>query len=181
MPLEGKNINAHTFNTGRNAPKVMIVAGEASGDLHGASLVGEMLKINHALNFYGIGGSRMKEAGVELLANAAEIAVVGVTEVISKLGYFLKIIKKLKNAFDELKPVLVILIDFPDFNLNIVARAAKKRKIKIFYYISPQVWAGRKGRIDQIKNLVEKMAVILPFEVDNFFYLINSSFAPGPD
>jgi lipid-A-disaccharide synthase len=168
MPLEGKNINAHTFNTGRNAPKVMIVAGEASGDLHGASLVGEMLKMNPALNFYGIGGSRMKEAGVELLANAAEIAVVGLTEVISKLGNFFKIIKRLKNSLDELKPILVILIDFPDFNLNIVARAAKKRKIKIFYYISPQVWAWRKGRIDQIKKLVDKMAVILPFEVDTY-------------
>ena len=168
MPLEGKNINAHTFKTGRNAPKVMIVAGEASGDLHGASLVGEMLKMNPALNFYGIGGSRMKEAGVELLANAAEIAVVGLTEVISKLGNFFKIIKRLKNSLDELKPILVILIDFPDFNLNIVARAAKKRKIKIFYYISPQVWAWRKGRIDQIKKLVDKMAVILPFEVDTY-------------
>ncbi len=168
MRLEESNINARTFKAGRHAPKVMIIAGEASGDLHGASLVGEMLKIKPVLNFYGIGGSRMKEAGVEILANAAEIAVVGLTEVISKLGNFLKIIKKLKNTFDELKPVLVILIDFPDFNLNIVARAAKKRKIKIFYYISPQVWAWRKGRIDQIKKLVDKMAVILPFEVDTY-------------
>lgn len=168
MPLEGININVQTFKAGRRAPKVMIIAGEASGDMHGASLVGEMLKIKPALNFYGIGGNRMKEAGVELLANAAEIAVVGLTEVISKLGNFLKIIKKLKNTFDELKPALVILIDFPDFNLNIVARAAKKRKIKIFYYISPQVWAWRKGRIDQIKKLVDKMAVILPFEVDTY-------------
>lgn len=168
MPLEENNINAQAFKAGRHAPKVMIVAGEASGDLHGASLVGEMLKMKPALNFYGIGGSRMKEAGVELLANAAEIAVVGLTEVISKLGNFLKIIRKLKNSLDELKPALVILIDFPDFNLNFVARAAKKRNIKIFYYISPQVWAWRGGRIDQIKRLVDKMAVILPFEVDTY-------------
>ena len=146
----------------------MIVAGEVSGDLHGASLVREMLEMNPALHFYGIGGSKMKEAGVKLLAHAADIAVVGVTEVFSKIGNFVKIIQKIRKSLDQLKPDLVILIDFPDFNLNIVARAAKRRHIKIFYYISPQVWAWRGGRIDQIKRLVDKMAVILPFEVDTY-------------
>jgi lipid-A-disaccharide synthase len=168
MSPEENNTNAQAFNAGRQGTNVMIVAGEASGDLHGAGLVGKMLEIKPTLNFYGIGGSKMREVGVELLANAADIAVVGVTEVFSKIGNFVKIIKKLKISLDELKPALVILIDFPDFNLNIVARAAKKRKIKVFYYISPQVWAWRKGRINQIKKLVDKMAVILPFEVDTY-------------
>jgi len=144
----------------------MIVAGEASGDLHGAFLVREMLSINPGLHFYGIGGNRMQAAGVKLLAHAADIAVVGLTEVLSKAFHIIKIMQKIKKSLDRLKPDLVILIDFPDFNLNIVARAAKKRNLKIFYYISPQVWAWREGRVEQIKRLVDKMAVILPFEVD---------------
>ena len=149
-----------------NKKNIFIVAGEASGDMYGADLVKEMLKINSDLKFYGIGGRKLKEAGIELIADAAQISVVGLTEVFSKLSNFFKVIKKLKNNLDALDPVLVILIDFPDFNLNIVARQAKKRNIKVFYYISPQVWAWREGRIKQIKRLVNKMAVILPFEVD---------------
>ena len=145
---------------------VMIVAGEASGDLHGAMLVREMRQINPAVDFHGVGGAKMKEAGVRLLADAADIGVVGVTEVFSKIGTFIKIISDIKKSMDRLKPALVILIDFPDFNLNIVAKAAKKRGIRVFYYISPQVWAWREGRVKQIKKLVDKMAVILPFEVD---------------
>ena len=146
----------------------MIVAGEASGDMHGASLVREMLKIDPSLIFYGIGGNKMQEAGVKLLVNAAQTAVVGLTEVISKFGTLFRIIRQVKKSLDEMKPELVILIDYPDFNLNFVAPAAKKRNIKIFYYISPQVWAWRKSRINKIKRLVDKMAVILPFEVDTY-------------
>ncbi|HPV72844.1 MAG TPA: lipid-A-disaccharide synthase [Smithellaceae bacterium] len=149
-----------------HAPKVMIVAGEASGDLHGALLVREMLAVNPTLHFFGIGGNRMQEAGVKLLAHAADVAVVGVSEVFSKTAAFLRIIAKMRKSMDRLKPSLVILIDFPDFNLNIAARAARKRGIRIFYYISPQVWAWREGRVKQIKKLVDQMAVILPFEVD---------------
>jgi lipid-A-disaccharide synthase len=108
----------------------------------------------------------MQEAGVKLLAHAADIAVVGVSEVFSKTAAFLRIIAKMRKSMDRLKPSLVILIDFPDFNLNIAARAARKRGIRIFYYISPQVWAWREGRVKQIKKLVDQMAVILPFEVD---------------
>ncbi len=146
--------------------KVMIVAGEASGDLHGSLLVREMLAVNPGLHFYGIGGNKMKEAGVKLLAHAADIGVVGATEVFAKIGTFIQIIRKVSRSMDQFRPDLVVLIDFPDFNLNIVARAAKKRNIRIFYYISPQVWAWRKGRIEQIKKLIDRMAVILPFEVD---------------
>ena len=149
-----------------HASRVMIIAGEASGDLHGSFLVREMLSINPALHFYGIGGNKMQDAGVELLAHASDIAVVGITEVFSKIGTFLKVIARIRKSMDQLKPDLVILIDFPDFNLNIVARAAKKRNLKIFYYISPQVWAWREGRVEQIKKLVDRMAVILPFEMD---------------
>jgi lipid-A-disaccharide synthase len=161
MPLENKKQNA-------KSKTIMIIAGEASGDMHGASLVREMLRIDPSLNFYGIGGNRMQDAGVKLLVNAAETAVVGLTEVISKFGTLFRIIRQVKKSLDEMKPELVILIDYPDFNLNFVAPAAKKRNIKIFYYISPQVWAWRKSRINKIKRLVDKMAVILPFEVDTY-------------
>jgi lipid-A-disaccharide synthase len=146
---------------------IMIVAGEASGDMHGANLVREMLNLDPALNFYGIGGNRLREEGVELLANASDMAVVGLTEVVSKLGSILKIMGMMKRSLDERRPDLVILIDYPDFNIPL-AKAARKRGIKVFYYISPQVWAWRKSRIGQIKKTVSKMAVILPFEVETY-------------
>jgi lipid-A-disaccharide synthase len=146
---------------------IMIVAGEASGDMHGANLVREMLKVDPALNFYGIGGKKLKDEGVHILADASDMAVVGLTEVISKLRSILKIMGMMKRSLDERRPDLVILIDYPDFNLSL-AKAAKKRGIKVFYYISPQVWAWRKSRIGQIKKTVNKMAVILPFEVDTY-------------
>jgi lipid-A-disaccharide synthase len=166
MSVEQSKIKKKRASSPGHAPKVLIVAGEASGDLHGSFLVREMLNINPALHFYGIGGNKMRKAGVKLLAHAADIAVVGVFEVFSKIGNIIKIRQKIKKSLDQLKPDLVILIDFPDFNLNIVARAAKKKGVKIFYYISPQVWAWREGRVEQIKRLVDKMTVILPFEVD---------------
>jgi lipid-A-disaccharide synthase len=149
------------------AKTVMIIAGEASGDMHGASLVEEMLKIDPTINFYGIGGRRLDKAGVKLLANVSEMAVVGFTEVFSKLGTFVKIMNSMKKSLDEFKPDLVILIDFAGFNLRL-AKAVHKKGIKIFYYVSPQVWASRKGRINKIKKYVNKMAVILPFEVDTY-------------
>lgn len=153
-------------NSDRNKT-IMIIAGEASGDMHGARLVREMLNINPALSFYGIGGKKMREEGVELFADASEMAVVGLTEAVSKLGSILTTMTKMKKTLDERKPDLVILIDYPDFNLSI-AKAASAKGIKVLYYISPQVWAWRQGRIRQIKKTVTKMAVILPFEVETY-------------
>jgi lipid-A-disaccharide synthase len=142
---------------------IMIIAGEASGDLHGSNLVRAMLERDASLVFYGMGGERLKSAGAQLVAHAADMAVVGLTEVFSKLGMILKVMRQLKASLKTKKPDLVILIDYPDFNLPL-AKAAKKQGIKVFYYISPQVWAWRKGRINQIRKVVDKMAVILPFE-----------------
>jgi lipid-A-disaccharide synthase len=151
----------------KKSKTIMIVAGEASGDMHGAHLIDQMLKREPTLKFYGIGGKKMKAAGVELLADASEMAVVGLTEVLSKLRQILKIMATMKKSMDERRPDLVVLIDYPDFNLPL-AKAAQKRGIKVFYYISPQVWAWRKGRIRQIKKTVTRMAVILPFEVETY-------------
>src|SRR5664279_2815071 len=135
MPPEEKMLITKKSIEDKKTKTVMIVAGEASGDMHGASLVREMLRIDPSLNFYGIGGNKMQDAGVKLLINAAETAVVGLTEVVSKFGTLFRIIRQVKKSLDEIKPELVILIDYPDFNLNFVAPAAKKRNIKIFYYI----------------------------------------------
>ena len=167
MSLEEKSPVKTIKALSKKNKTIMIVAGEASGDMHGANLVREMLNLDPMLNFYGIGGNRLRKEGVELLANASDMAVVGLTEVVSKLGSILKIMGMMKRSLDERRPDLVILIDYPDFNIPL-AKAAKKRGIKVFYYISPQVWAWRKSRIGQIKKTVSKMAVILPFEVETY-------------
>ena len=146
-----------------NPRKIMIVAGEQSGDLHGSNLVKAMHRIDPTLLFYGIGGRKMKDAGVELMANSDDMAVVGLTEVAGKLGMILGVMRRMKQALKERKPALLILIDYPDFNL-LLGKAAKKSGVRIFYYISPQIWAWRKGRISKIRKIVDKMAVILPFE-----------------
>ena len=109
----------------------------------------------------------MRTEGVELLADAADMAVVGLTEVFLKLGTILRVMRRLKASLTKDRPDLVILIDYPDFNLSL-ARAARRRGIKVLYYISPQVWAWRKGRIETIRKSVDRMAVILPFE-ENFY------------
>lgn len=142
---------------------VLIVAGEASGDLHGSNLVREMRRIDPGLNFKGIGGRRMAGAGVRILANASDMAVVGLTEVASRLKLIVENFFSLKRLLREEKPGLVILIDYPDFNLPL-AKAARKEGLRVFYYISPQVWAWRTGRIGRLKRDVDRMAVILPFE-----------------
>ena len=143
--------------------KVMIIAGEASGDLHGARVVEAMCQRAPDLFFFGIGGEALKAAGVKILVEAATLSVVGITEVFAKLPNLLRGMRCAKRALQQLKPDLLILIDFPDFNLH-VAAAAKKAKIPVLYYISPQIWAWRTGRVKKIGSLVDHVAVILPFE-----------------
>ena len=142
---------------------VMIIAGEASGDLHGTRLVSAMRKRNKTLYFCGIGGQALKDAGVKILVDASELAVVGITEAFSKMPNLLKGMAVAKKTLKTLHPDLLILIDFPDFNLS-VASTAKKLGIPVLYYISPQIWAWRPGRVRKIGKLVDHMAVILPFE-----------------
>ncbi len=141
----------------------MIIAGEASGDLHGAALVKAMLKKNPVLSFSGIGGEHLKDAGVYLLADASTLSVVGITEVFSRLSGIFKAMAAVKNFLRTRRPDLVILIDFPDFNLHI-AGTAKRLNIPVLYYISPQIWAWRRGRVKKIRKRVSHIAVILPFE-----------------
>ncbi len=142
---------------------IMIIAGEASGDLHGAKLVEAMRAKNSSLFFCGIGGNALKAAGVRILVDASELAVVGITEVLSKASRILKGIGLTKRLLKSLKPDLLILIDFPGFNLH-VAATAKKLDVPVLYYISPQIWAWRPGRVRKIGQRVDHVAVILPFE-----------------
>jgi len=160
--------------------QIMIVAGEASGDLHGGNLVQAIHRIDPEIKFYGIGGRKLRAAGIELTAEAAEMAVVGLTEVASKLRFILKVMSQLKASLKKDRPDLLILIDYPDFNLPL-AKAAKKYGVKVLYYISPQVWAWRRGRIAKIKKVVDRMAVILPFEDDLYKEAgVDSTFVGHP-
>lgn len=143
---------------------VMLIAGEASGDLHGANVV-KALKKKNGLKFIGIGSKALRKEGVRIVMDSHELSVVGITEVFSKLPHILKGIRTAKKAISQFRPDLLILVDFPDFNL-FIAGIAKRMGIPILYYISPQVWAWRAGRVKKIRRLVDHMAVILPFEAD---------------
>jgi len=145
-----------------------MVAGEASGDLHGANLVRAMKRLNPDIAVAGIGGKKMEEAGVEILVPCSDMAVVGVTEVFLRLTTIVRAHLTLRSILKNSPPDLLILIDYPDFNINL-ARTAKHYGVPVLYYISPQVWAWRRGRVRKIAGRVDRMAVILPFEKE--FYL----------
>ena len=147
--------------------KILIIAGEASGDLHGSGVVKALLRFSSDVQVYGVGGGNMRQAGAEMLIDSSRLAVVGITEVLGKLGNLVRVYRQLKKFIKTNPPALLILIDFPDFNLPL-ARVAKGRGVPVLYYISPQVWAWRSGRVKKIAERVHKMAVILPFEVPIF-------------
>ncbi len=144
---------------------VMIITGEASGDLHASKLVKALRKRGRNLFFCGIGGQALKDEKVRILVNASALAAVGITESFKKIPGILKKLAFVKMYIKNLRPDLLILLDFPEFNLN-VASTAKKNGIPVLYYISPQFWAWRPGRINKIKKRVNHVAVILPFEED---------------
>ncbi len=143
--------------------KIMIVTGEASGDLHGANLVRSLLGKDSTLQFCGMGGTELAALGVEILYDAAKVSVVGIFEVFSHLKDIWQAQLVLRRRLVEDPPDLLILIDLPDFNLHL-AKKAKKIGIPVFYYISPQIWAWRSGRVKTMKARVDKIGVILPFE-----------------
>ncbi len=148
----------------RVGPKrVLIIAGEASGDVHGANLVRALHSIAPEVQFYGIGGACLKSVGTKLLFHNSELAVVGIVEVLTKLRSIYTALGRVKRSLAEGNLDLAILIDFPDFNLH-VANYLKKRGVPVLYYVSPQIWAWRGWRIRKIRRLVDRMVVILPFE-----------------
>lgn len=146
---------------------VMIIAGEASGDMYGARLVEEAHRLDSSVRFFGIGGQAMRTAGVETLVDSREMAVMGFVEVVAHFGVIYRAFRLMESLLKREKPELLILIDYPGFNLRL-AEKAKKAGVKVLYFITPQVWAWHASRARKIARLVDHAAVILPFEVPIF-------------
>ena len=142
---------------------ILIIAGENSGEKYGADLVHQFKKLHPAFTFFGIGGKQMAAEGVEILFSINDLGVVGGFEVLSHLPRIKKIFNRIKNEVKQRQPVASVLIDSPDFNLRL-AKKLKKQSIPVLYYISPTVWAWRRGRLKTIKKTIEKMMLIFPFE-----------------
>ena len=143
----------------------MIVAGEASGDRHGASLAQALTRLNPEIAFemFGSGGDEMRAAGVETLVDAREVGIIGVPEIARAIGKLYRAYRALLDAARSRRPAAIVLIDWPDFNMKL-ARKLHRDGFKIIYYISPQVWAWRRYRVRAIRRDVDRMLVILPFE-----------------
>lgn len=144
---------------------ILIVAGESSGDRHAAGLVRAFKGLDPSVRFFGTGGPALEGEGVELLASIKDLALVGVFEVLSSLPRVKRIFNHIVEECEARRPAAAVLVDSPDFNLRL-AKALKKRGIPILYYISPTVWAWRRGRLKTIKANVDKMLLIFPFETE---------------
>jgi lipid-A-disaccharide synthase len=159
---------------------ILISAGEASGDMYGAQLIEALRQRNRSIECFGAGGDRMRAAGCELIVDAKDLAVVGITEILSHLPKILRLYRKLIRAADEKRPALAIVIDSPAFNWR-VARQMHKRGIPVVYYVCPQFWAWRQGRVKLLRKYVDKALVIFPFEEK--FYRdrgVNATFVGHP-
>ena len=147
--------------------KYYIIAGEASGDLHGSNLIKELKKLDDAADIRCWGGDLMQQAGAHLVKHYRDLAFMGFAEVVKNLGTILKNLKFCKKDILQFKPDALILIDYPGFNLRI-AKWAKQQGLKVIYYISPQVWAWKENRVKEMKKDIDKMIVIIPFEKEYF-------------
>src|SRR5713226_7180509 len=145
--------------------KLAIVAGEASGDLHASEVVRELKHLDPTLQTFGIGGDLLAREGMRILHHAREMGIVGLFNVVRHLGMFRRILNELTETIAREKPDAVMLVDYPDFNLRL-AKRCKAMGLRVIYYISPQVWAWRRGRVKQIARVVDRMLVIFPFEED---------------
>ncbi|MGH8004923.1 MAG: lipid-A-disaccharide synthase [Limisphaerales bacterium] len=146
-------------------PEVFISAGEASGDFLAGALAQEMKKIRPDLNFFGLGGPSLRAAGMPTCYDINELGVVGFWEVAKKIRFFRQVFSKVKTELEKKKPDLVLLVDYPGMNLKI-AQLAKSLGLKVGYFVSPQFWAWKEGRVEAVKKYVDRMVVIFPFEVE---------------
>ena len=147
-----------------SAPTIMLAAGEASGDLHGAAVCRGLKGLAPACRLVGMGGARMAAAGMELLVDVTASAVVGGSEALSRLPVLYRALHRLRAALEEApRPAALVLIDFPEFNLRL-ARAARRVGVPVVYFIPPQVWAWRRGRVRTIRRLVSLVLAVFPFE-----------------
>src|SRR5579872_4312806 len=156
MPCQGECLyNAHL--------RILISAGEASGEMYGAQLIEALKGRDPSLDFFGVGGERMRAAGCNTVVDAKDLSVVGITEILSHLPKIYGLYRHLIAEAGRRKPDLAIVIDSPAFNWR-VAREMKKRGIPVVYYVAPQFWAWRQGRVRLLRNFVDKAFVIFPFE-----------------
>ena len=146
--------------------KIFIIAGEASGDSHAGEAVRKLKKLNSGIQIYGIGGSSLEKQGVELLFHYREVNYIGFTAVLKNLSAIKKRLREAVGKVRELEPDIIILVDFPGFNIRFAEEVRKFYNGKIVYYISPQVWAWHKERVKKIKRVADEMLVVFPFEVD---------------
>src|SRR5712691_3102822 len=145
--------------------KLAIVAGEASGDLHASEVVRELKRLDPSLQTFGIGGDLLAREGMHILRHAREMGIVGLFNVLRHLRMFKAALKEMTETIAREKPDAVMLVDYPDFNLRL-AKRCKAMGLRVIYYISPQVWAWRRGRVKQIARVVDRLLVIFPFEED---------------
>ncbi len=158
----------------------MLVVGEASGDVHGAHLVTALHRQHPRLKIFGVAGEQLQQTAFEALFNVSQLTGMGLVELAGNVKNIWRAYTLLRDALKQRRPDLLILIDFPDFNLRL-ARVAKSLAIPVLYYISPQIWAWRRGRVRQIAKSVDRMAVVFPFEVE--FYQrhgVNVTFVGHP-
>jgi lipid-A-disaccharide synthase len=160
--------------------KFLIIAGEPSGDRHGADLVAALKELNPDASFYGIGGEEMAREGVELLYHLEQMAFLGFAEIIKHLPFIFKVLGNLKRWMADNKPAAVILIDYPGFNLRL-ARIASRIDVPVVYYICPQLWAWGRNRVEKMRRFVDLLLVIFKFEEDFYReYNIPSKFVGHP-
>ncbi len=144
--------------------KLLLVAGEASGDLHAANLLLALRRLDPAVEAHGVGGERLRAAGLECIARSEELSVMGLAEVLNELPRLLALSRRVRRAAVALRPDVAVLVDSPDFNLPL-ARALRRAGIPVLVYVSPQLWAWRAGRVRRIRRDVRRVLCILPFEV----------------
>ena len=147
--------------------KYYIIAGEASGDLHGSNLIRELRQLDTAAEIRAWGGDQMQAAGANIVKHYRDLAFMGFAEVIMNLRTIFRNLAFCKKDILDYKPDTLVLIDYPGFNLRI-AEWAHQQGIKVLYYISPQVWAWKENRVKMMKQCIDKMLVILPFEKDYY-------------
>ncbi len=146
---------------------LLVIAGEDSGDMHAADVIRALKEKRSDLSVWGIGGEKLRAEGVETLHDTQEMDVLGFAEVLAKYSFFKSVFNEVLAEVDKRKPDAALLIDYPGFNLRL-AKELKKRGVKVLYYVCPQVWAWNRGRIPKMAEIIDRLMVIFPFEVDVF-------------
>ncbi len=160
--------------------KLFVLAGEVSGDMHAAGVIGELLKDRPDLSVFGIGGQKLRVLGAELLYDTSQMSIMGFVDVLKHTGFLRRVIRDLKKAIRKEKPFAALLVDYPGMNL-LMARFLHELGIPVIYYISPQVWAWKEGRVKAIRRDIDRFLVIFDFEVEFFRrHGINAEFVGHP-